>query len=172
MADFNKFIPHLFKLEGGFSNHKNDKGGATNKGITFNTLKLWKGKYTTIDDLMNLSDEEAAEIYKTEYWNACKADLIKSQKIANLLVDYAVNSGPKTAIKALQRCLGVAVDGVVGNQTLTAVNSFEDDGFVFNALMDERWEHYYKIVARDESQRIFLDGWLNRCKYWENVKID
>lgn len=90
------------------------------------------------DDLKELTDDQAGLIYKSQYWNPCNGDKIKSQRIANLLVDWAVNSGVRTACKGLQRILGVTVDGIIGPQTLNAINCFEDDGFIYDALMDER----------------------------------
>lgn len=167
MASFPLFINRLLRCEGGFVNHPNDYGKCTNKGITLGVFQSHYGSGVNCEDLKTLTDEQASKIYKSDYWDVCKADKIKSQRIANLLVDFAVNSGCKTAIKALQRVLGVSVDGVIGNQTLSALNAFSDDSFVYDAFMDERKEFYYRIVARDESQEVFLEGWLNRLKSWE-----
>ena len=167
MANFDLFINRLLRLEGGYVNHPNDNGGCTCKGVTLPVFRGSFGAGLNCDDLKELTDDQAGLIYKSQYWNPCNADKIKSQRIANLLVDWAVNSGVRTACKGLQRILGVTVDGIIGPQTLNAINCFEDDGFIYDALMDERKEFYYRIVARDESQECFLKGWLNRLKAWE-----
>ena len=49
---FLKAIDIIFGNEGGYSNHRNDKGGATNFGITQATLReACNKKLTTIDKL-------------------------------------------------------------------------------------------------------------------------
>lgn len=40
---FNKFLDYIFKVEGGYTNDKNDKGGATNFGITHEDAKTYLG---------------------------------------------------------------------------------------------------------------------------------
>lgn len=167
MANFDLFINRLLRLEGGYVNNPYDRGGCTCKGITLPVFRGVYGAGLDCDDLKAITDDDAGKIYKSQYWNPCNADKIKSQRIANLLVDWAVNSGVRTACKGLQRILGVKVDGIIGEQTLNAINCFEDDGFIYDALMDERKEFYHRIVARDESQECFLKGWLNRLKEWE-----
>ena len=42
--NFQNAIKHLFKLEGGYSNNKYDKGGETNYGITQKTYSLYLKK--------------------------------------------------------------------------------------------------------------------------------
>ena len=44
MADYRKLVPFIKKWEGGFSNHPQDRGGATNKGVTFSTYRMVYGK--------------------------------------------------------------------------------------------------------------------------------
>ena len=39
MADVKILAPFILKWEGGFVNHPNDPGGATNKGVT---IAVWK----------------------------------------------------------------------------------------------------------------------------------
>ena len=39
MSEIKKIIPFITKAEGGFSNNKNDNGGATMRGITLSTFK-------------------------------------------------------------------------------------------------------------------------------------
>ena len=69
-------------------------------------------------------------------------------------------SGPITAIKHIQSCLGCDVDGIVGRQTLNALNSNDEE--VFNKLWKMRYEWFYQIVKNRPSNKVFLKGWLNR----------
>ncbi|MDD4603854.1 MAG: glycosyl hydrolase 108 family protein, partial [Bacteroidales bacterium] len=38
MSSFELFAANLFPLEGGFSDDPNDRGGATNRGVTFRNI--------------------------------------------------------------------------------------------------------------------------------------
>ena len=58
MADYRKLVPFIKKWEGGFSNHPNDKGGATNKGVKLSTYRMVYGKDKTVDDLKNLTESQ------------------------------------------------------------------------------------------------------------------
>ena len=42
---FLKYLNFLIELEGGYSNHKNDKGGVTYNGITQTTYSSYRKKY-------------------------------------------------------------------------------------------------------------------------------
>lgn len=167
MANFDLFINRLLRLEGGYVNHPNDKGGCTNMGITLPVYRGYYGAGLDCDDLKHMTEEQASTIYKRNYWDVCGGDKICNSQIANLLVDYAVNSGCRTAIKAIQRLLNVDVDGVVGPMTIGAINAYSDPRELFDGLMQERKKHYDKIVKNNPDQKIFLKGWINRLKEWE-----
>lgn len=92
MADVNKLVPFILRWEGGFVNDPDDLGGATNKGVTIATYEAYCKKKgypkPTVERLKNLTQEEWTEILKTMYWDRWKADEIKSQSVANILVDW------------------------------------------------------------------------------------
>ena len=167
MANFDLFINKLLRLEGGYVNHPNDKGGCTNKGITLPVFRGVYGAGLDCNDLKKLTDEQAGIIYKKNFWDVCGADKIKNSQVAYLLVDYAVNSGCRTAIKAIQRLLNVEVDGVVGSVTIGAINAYSDPFELHSRLMNVRKNHYEKIVENNPSQKVFLKGWMNRLKEFE-----
>ena len=167
MANFDLFINRLLRIEGGYVKHPNDQGGCCCKGIT---LPVYRGEYgagLTCEDLKTITDEQAGKIYKKYYWDVCMADKIADSNIAYLLVDFAVNSGCKKAIKAIQELVGVEVDGYMGKITLTAINSYYNPKELFDMLMEYRVDFYNRIVVNKPSQNVFLRGWLNRLKEWE-----
>ncbi|MBN8532463.1 MAG: glycoside hydrolase family 108 protein [Rhizobiales bacterium] len=86
------FMPELFKHEGGYVDHPRDPGGATNLGITIETLRAWRKAPVSKADVKALSKAEATEIYRERYWNAIRADHIPAGPDA-MLFDVAVNSG-------------------------------------------------------------------------------
>lgn len=170
MAKVEKLVPKILKWEGGFVNHPNDKGGATNKGITIGTYTYYRKSkgltLPTVNDLKNISNEEWIDILKTLYWDKWKADQITNQSIANLLVDWVWGSGGY-GIKYPQQALGVVDDGIVGNKTLYAVNTYPNQKELFQKLWNRRKQHFESIVQRDPSQKVFLKGWMNRLNDYQ-----
>lgn len=161
MAKITNFLSNLLKLEGGYVNHPNDNGGCTNKGITIATFRNYYGSNKTCNDLKNISDEQIEKIYKTGYWDVCWGDKIQCPKIAQLIADWAVNSGTKTAIKGVQKIVGVKDDGIMGPMTLKAINNYPTKD-LFELLKKARKEFYESIIKKNPSQKCFLKGWMNR----------
>jgi lysozyme family protein len=113
-------LSHVLKHEGGYVNHPSDPGGATNFGITRDTLAEWRDRHVAVDEVKDLSKDEAAEIYKYKYWDAAKCGEMPAG-VALIVFDGAVNHGVGRSSKFLQRALGVDADGKVGSKTLAAI---------------------------------------------------
>lgn len=161
MAQASKLMPFLLKWEGGFVNDPADAGGATMKGVTLATFRKFYGSDKTVDDLKAITDTQWLHIFKTGYWDKCGADKILSQSVANALVDWAYNSGPATAAKAVQKIVGVTADGIIGNQTLAAINS-KNARQLFSDIKAARTQFVENIVKNKPLQGKFLKGWKNR----------
>ena len=72
---FDRAMRFVLRWEGGFVNHPNDPGGATNKGVTQNVYHKWLQKHDrSIQDVIHITDEEVHEIYFQNYWKAAKCD--------------------------------------------------------------------------------------------------
>lgn len=160
MADFKKYAPKLLQLEGGFVNHPEDKGGITNCGITLETFRSFLGQDKTVKDLQSMNYGMWKEIMKTGYWDKCRADEIECQAIAELLVDWTVNSG-FVAVRKVQGIIGCNPDGIVGPITLSLINT-SDPEILFEKIWNARHQFYINIVKRNPSQRVFMNGWMNR----------
>lgn len=117
---FQACLAEVLRHEGGFVNHPSDPGGATNLGITKATLSEWRGKPVTVDDVRNLTVDEAGEIYRARYWQPIRGDALPPG-VDLAVFDGAVNSGPGRSARWLQQALGVAQDGIIGPETLAAV---------------------------------------------------
>lgn len=173
MANFDLYFPKLLELEGGFVDHPLDKGGPTNKGITFATLKRFApalGVPGTVESLKDLTDNQARVIYKAGYWDVVRGDDLTVQELAEMLCDFAVTSRPATAVRELQRAINyyfsvkIQVDGIAGPVTLAWCNdeTSEHTAGLYAAFRDRRMLFYRRIVAKDQSQEVFLNGWINR----------
>ena len=165
MAHIEQLIPKIFRWEGGWSDDPADHGGQTNMGITLATWKSCgydKDRDGDIDsqDLRLVTRSDVVNLLRLHYWNRWKADRILNQSVANLLVDWVWNSG-KYGITIPQRILSVKADGIVGEQTLLAVNS-ADQSHLFHDLKEARKSFFLDIAKKDPSQKRFLGGWLNR----------
>lgn len=166
MAKLEILSRFILSHEGGFVNDPHDRGGATNKGVTIATWrrvgydKDGDGDID-VDDLRLISDADAVErVMRPHYWNRWQADAIRSQSVANILVDWVWASGSH-GITRVQRMLGVKADGIVGPKTLAALNA-QDPAKLFYRIKADRRRFIEGIVAANPSQRRFLKGWLAR----------
>ena len=160
MANYKLLKPFILKWEGGFVNDPADKGGATNKGVTIGTFRQFYGQDKTVDDLKNITDAQWENIFKKGYWDKWRADEIIDQTVANCLVDWYYHSG-NHGIKEPQKILGVAVDGIVGPNTIAAVNKMHPKE-LFWKVQAARHNFVENIVKTTQSQDRFLAGWKNR----------
>lgn len=168
MADVNFLLRFILSWEGGFVNDPCDRGGATNMGVTIGTWrrtgydKDGDGDIDT-EDLRRLTAADVRDrVLVPHYWNRWRGDEIRSQSVANILVDWVWGSGA-WGIKIPQRLLGVKADGVVGPKTIGALNASDPRGF-FEAIKSERRAFLRNIVARDPRQKRFEAGWLRRLE--------
>lgn len=160
MANTELLKPFILKWEGGFVDNPRDRGGATNKGITMATFRQFYGQDATVEQLKCITDEQWLHIFKTGYWDKWRADRIKSQSIANILVDWVWTSGVH-GIRIPQQMLGITSDGIVGTKTLEALNTREPAG-LFKEIHDRRIKFVEGIVERNPGQACFIKGWKNR----------
>ena len=160
MAEAQKLVPLVLRWEGGFVNDPDDSGGATMKGVTLATFRKFYGADKTVEDLKQITDAQWLHIFKTGYWDKFRGDDIDDQSVANMCVDWLYNSGI-AAIKRVQKIVGVADDGIVGDKTIGAINA-RPAGPLFEQIKAARIAFVETIARNNPSQRKFLQGWLNR----------
>lgn len=162
---FNSFMDTLFKHEGGYVNDPDDKGGATNLGVTIGALKKFLGRDVAVEEVKNLKPEVAKEIYHKEYYNDTKINQLPKELHA-VVLDHAINAGPATAIRLLQRMIGAEADGHIGPETIEkATKLLEDRGVTetINSYVAKRKNYYQSVALSNPTQKKFLKGWLNRA---------
>lgn len=158
MADYRKLKPIVLKWEGGYAGNI-DGAICTMKGVTLATFRKYFGNTKTCRDLRNITDEQWDYIFKKKFWDKWKANDIKNQSIANLMVDWLWTSGVY-GIKYPQKVLGVTDDGIVGPKTIAAINNYPNQKELFQKLWNRRKKHFESIAIGNKAK--FLKGWLNR----------
>lgn len=167
MADFNTYFPKLMQYEGtNYENDPLDSGGCTKMGLTLDDLieshlDLNNDGKFTCDDVKLLTLDKAKFIFKKNYWDFFKADLINNQSLAELIVEGGINQGRLLTAKYAQNAAGVTPDGIFGSNTLNALNTGNQQ-IIFDKIFAFRKQRYYNIVAAKPSQTRFLNGWLSR----------
>lgn len=178
MADSRQLSEFVLSWESDkYTNKRTDKGGPTKYGITLTT---WKkvgydkngDKVINAEDIKLLTKSDYDKVFKRNFWDACWGDHIKNQSVANLLVDFAYNSGVSRAIKHIQSLVGAKQDGIMGPATLSAINNFKQGQWVlFDKLKVDRIAYLHEIVKNDPKQVPNLPGWLRRNKHIEYGKL-
>ena len=172
MERFERIFDYLLRVEGGYSDNKNDKGGKTKFGIIEEEARDFGYK----GNMQDLTKDFAKNIYLKKYYLGNKLDKVINDKVALSICDWAVNSGrngTKNAQIAINQLTNanLDVDGIIGNKTLEALNSIDPGKFleVYHNLQ----RIYYKgKVEADRTQEGFLTGWLNRVQRKEEYLKD
>jgi len=168
-------LDKVIAKEGGFVDHPDDRGGATNWGITERVARAagYQG------EMHALPRSEAVRIYRRRYVEAPGFDKIAalSVPIAAELIDTGINMGTGTAGRFLQRALNVLnrqqrdfadlmVDGQSGPATLGALRRFLEvrgtlgEAVMVKALDGQQCTRYIEIAEARPANESFMMGWL------------
>jgi len=163
------------RIEGKYSNYKEDRGGETQYGISTPAFIDAKKKGIIPENYQSVTDltpDDAKRIYKSMYWDAIQGDKIAEidPRLAIALFDFYVNSGAY-AVKKLQKIINSNNDGIVGPKTLEAIKEYVDK-YGKDKLLEEflsaRKQYYHNIIKVKPDQQKFLQGWLNRIERLKN----
>ncbi|MFD2056549.1 glycoside hydrolase family 108 protein [Mesorhizobium calcicola] len=156
--NFARALALVLKSEGGWSDNPADPGGATMKGVTLAKFRRYVKAGATKADLKSIADAQVATIYRRFYWDAVLGAELPDG-VDHAVFDFAVNSGPGRAAKALQAALGVAQDGRIGPATLAAARA-KPAGVTIDALCDAR----LALLKRLPTWVTFGRGWSDRVQ--------
>ena len=165
MTRFDVCLQLVLGSEGGYSNHRADKGGATNHGITQAVYDEWRiqcglGR----QPVSGISGKEIEAIYLSRYWKLGRCEFLP-KPLDYVHFDGCVNHGPRQAAKFLQRALQVVDDGAIGPKTLQAVGEAYAAGqipTIIDSILFQREGFYEHLARKDATQAVFLNGWKNR----------
>ncbi|PKG74220.1 peptidoglycan-binding protein [Shewanella sp. GutCb] len=142
----------ILSAEGGHSNHAADRGGETLYGLS-------RRAYPNLD-FNTLTLDKAKRIYHRDYWRVCRCDELPNV-LAIAVFDAAVNHGPSLAVEMLQRAIKAKPDGILGPNTLAAIDRHNHNDLL-TLYLARRGRKYARIVINDPSQAVFLLGWMHR----------
>jgi lysozyme family protein len=153
-SSFDLAIPTILRREGGYVWDASDAGGETNFGIS-------KRSYPNLD-IKNLTSADASAIYKRDWWDIFGYGRILEQRIATKILDMAVNLGSRMAHKVAQEAAGCTVDGVLGPESIKALNDAQAAPLLCR-IQDLQAVRYRNIVSDHPEDAKFLAGWLARA---------
>ncbi|PKG73160.1 peptidoglycan-binding protein [Shewanella sp. GutCb] len=142
----------IITAEGGHSNHAADRGGETLYGLS-------RRAYPYLD-FNTLTLDKVQRIYHRDYWRVCRCDELPNV-LAIAVFDAAVNHGPRMAVEMLQRAIKAKPDGIIGPNTLAAIDCHNHNDLL-TLYLARRGRKYARIVINDPSQTAFLLGWMHR----------
>lgn len=145
---FKQALHFVLNQEGGFVDDPDDRGGATNKGVTQGTYDAYrKSNKKIIQTVKNITDAEVSDIYYNNYWLKAGCD-----KMTPIFAVIAFDTGVNMGIGKIK-------------EFMKAAEYKSTDKFLLARIGK------YVEFARVGNQKKFLLGWLNRVfKLIEFVK--
>lgn len=145
---FDDAFDRLMDHEGNYVNNPDDPGGETKYGIS-------KRSYPG-EDIKNLTKDRAKFLFRRDFWDRINADKLPDG-VAFQLSDFAYHSHHETAIRYLQRALGVADDGHWGPVSQAAADSTSESDMIMK-LNAERLDFMTRLKNWPNASR----GWARR----------
>ena len=142
------------KYEGGYANDPDDPGGETKFGIS-------KRAYPD-EDIKNMSEGRAMQIYYEDYYRNVKADQMP-ERIAWQVFDFGVNAGVARSARMVQRLVGAYPDGKIGPTTIALINRHKGEFPLHILFMSARIRHYLDLTEKNIRNMKYLRGWLLRA---------
>ncbi|MDR1515665.1 MAG: N-acetylmuramidase [Synergistaceae bacterium] len=167
---WDKILSFILAREGGYSNHPDDKGGETNRGITKATLAAAYAEGLVNHNVVkDVTREDASKIYEARYYKCYGYDKLPFP-VALVVTDTTVNHGRGGAAKIVQRALvslgySITMDGKWGPKTQAALETAAQiPATLAQIVLVKRKNYYDDIISSNPSQATFKNGWYNRLK--------
>lgn len=164
-------IAAVLAVEGGFVDHPNDPGGATNWGITERVAR--QNGFT--GDMRDLTQAEAFTIYESQYVRKPGfLPLVEIDKaVAEEVIDTGVNMGPARPIRFFRRAVNEVCNTrlpITGTMDAVAVKAWADCRanlgprscvMMLGSLDRQQRAEYDRLVRVNPRLKVFHRGWLN-----------
>jgi lysozyme family protein len=159
MKTFDHCLKIVLKHEGGFVNHPQDPGGATNLGITKATYERWVKRTVSVEDIKALTIKDVEPIYRKQYWDRMSCDQLPVG-IDLIVFDFGVNAGPSRAVRFLQKIVKAKEDGVLGPRTISAALNIHNPVVAIMEFKTLRLDYYRRLSTFP----VFGKGWSRRTE--------
>ncbi|MEI2387627.1 glycoside hydrolase family 108 protein [Breoghania sp. JC706] len=157
--NYRQCLEWVLAYEGGYIDHPKDPGGATNRGVTQRVYTAYRKRLgLSTQSVRHITADEVASIYRSQYWDAIRGDGLPAG-VEFAVFDFAVNSGVRRAVKALQRALGIRADGIIGNITLAAARAADPESLI-TAVCKRRMSFLHRL----STFATFGRGWTHRVE--------
>ena len=187
MKTITEIAQEIVAREGGFVNDPDDPGGATNHGVTLQTMRrlgldVTGDNRVTVEDVRRLTAAKATQIFVDYYFKRPGLGALP-ESLQPSVFDMYVNAGGN-AIKVLQRLLTdmgfpADPDGAIGAQTIRAAQMAQDSApdYLADAYAIARRNYYYAIADARPASRKFArrrdggkGGWIARAEEFMSAK--
>jgi lysozyme family protein len=81
--------------------------------------------------------------------------------LGHVLTDWAVHAGERVAVRAFQKILGVAADGVLGPVTFEAMRARRPEALA-RRIIGDRIRFTGRLLRDDPTKRPYAAGWADR----------
>lgn len=176
MTPADSIIDEILLREGwpDYTNNPADRGGPTKGGITLRSWREYTGNpFATSEQLEDITEQQARSFYRHRHVIEPGFDHIDDPYLRELVVDAGVHHGIRRAAKWLQRAAGVTQDGVIGPNTLAAVNTTNARA-LYLYIVNYRLRLFGRLVGQDPElrraeaagfnlQARWAGGWNNRA---------
>ena len=103
------------------------------------------------------------EFYYKKFWLPLKLNMVTSQKVAEEMFFFYMNTGNKSrTVRMAQLVVGAVPDGFIGIDTITKLNDFDEA--LFDRAYDLKEMEYHARLVQDNPSRYLLNlvGWIRR----------
>ena len=172
MSNFDYALQKVLINEGGYVNDSSDSGKETYKGISRRWHSGWDG-WSIIDNHKKLPNfpnnldsntdlqTRIRMFYLLNFWTPINGDNITDKDISYSIFDFAVNCSPMVSIILSQKIIGVTIDGIPGNQTISKINEFNIESFKEKFTL-QKIMYYICCVKKNLADEKFFFNWVCR----------
>jgi lysozyme family protein len=181
MSAFDDVLRRVYAYEGKYDNDPADAGGETFRGISRRYAPRWPG-WAIIDkvkkaggSVLALVDpdlEKLADAFYREKWDRLRLGELTSGALACKIYQQHVLMGESWTIQRVQESVNlycgksIAVDGLIGDGTIRAINEAESMGkslYIIRSITTAQLAYHESRVKSKPDQLRFLCGWSNRA---------
>ena len=164
-SNFDQSLKLVLKSEGGYVNNPKDPGGETMMGVTKNAWSTWLKRPIADGEMAKLTVADITPFYKALYWDKSYCNQLPTG-IDYMVFDASVNMGVGQSIRLLQKSLECVPDGVIGANTMKAIN--DADAKTMIDKFSAQKELFYRSLSTFAT---FGKGWLARIEHVKQAAL-